>query len=84
MLAPPALRCGAGSIGTRIRRKAMKWIANTLDPKTRTRPASPEVTEWLKGKVLGEPQAIPGGVTVERAKAMGLVGVYEADEGAQP
>ena len=66
----------------------MRWIANTPDPRLGIRGIVPCHTgqtqgeadqsyqDFLRGKVFGEPKAI-GTHTVEKLKAMGLVGVYE-------
>lgn len=55
----------------------LRWIANTYDPelpKTKPQP-------WLEGKIIGEPQPTPGSdLTTEQLKAMGLVGVYVAEQ----
>ncbi len=66
----------------------MKWLSNIHDPKdpqaqmyvARSFHETPEEAwahhqEWLKGKVIGEPQATEA-YTVEQLKAMGMVGVY--------
>lgn len=63
----------------------MKFLSNTHDPHARMyvarmfdqtqEEAWRNHLEWLKDKVIGEPQATAD-YTVEELKAMGLVGVY--------
>ena len=66
----------------------MEFLTNTHDPKdkyakmyvARSIYETPEEAwahhvEWLKDKVIGEPQATEA-YTVEQLKEMGLVGVY--------
>lgn len=66
----------------------MKFLSNTHDPKdknarmyvARRFNETPEEAwrwhrKWLKGKVIGDPQATEA-YTVEQLKEMGMVGVY--------
>ena len=71
----------------------LKWLSNTYDP---TMPDAPlqvialssetmqeawqTKREWLKGKVIGDPQTtVNMKYTVDELKAMHLVGVYVKD-----
>lgn len=72
----------------------MKWVANICDPGQPNAQAyvtrSPYVTneqrwqeyqQWLQGKIIGEPQVLPGSPrTIEELKVMHLVGVYVQEE----
>ena len=66
----------------------MEFLTNTHDPNDKNariyvsiqphetlKEAVARHTEWLKGKVIGEPQATEA-YTVAQLKEMGLVGVY--------
>ena len=66
----------------------MRFLSNTHDPKDKLAPmfvdrrfdetqeeAWRNHLEWLKGKVIGDPQATEA-YTVAQLKEMGLVGVY--------
>lgn len=68
----------------------MKFLSNTYDPKRKDAPMRVTARigetqqeawrwhlEWLRGKVIGEPQETST-YTVEQLKEMGMVGVYAA------
>ena len=68
----------------------MKFLSNTYDPERKDAPMHVVTRngetqqeawywhlEWLRGKVIGDPQATSA-YTVEQLKEMGMVGVYAA------
>lgn len=55
----------------------MKWLTNIGDPKKPVYDPE-ELHEYLKGKVIGDPQATST-YTVDQLKALGMVGVYAPD-----